>query len=249
MVCESMLEVSELEDLLHSPGITTQLRVLLCLAVKPIGARQLSVVRKTAIVAGWTTAKKLNLSEYLKRAKGLAILTPDGWKLTQQGRDLVSANVKRPGAVPPQLGVTTKLRSHLDKIQSGSTRAFADEAIKCLEYGLRRSAVVSAWIAAVGVLYDYVLATRLAEFNAAGMKKMQAKWKPVGSLDDLADLKESTFLELCEAASIFGKSVKQELENCLRLRNGCGHPNSLQIGDARVVAHIEQLILNVFEKY
>jgi hypothetical protein len=145
------------------------------------------------------------LSDYLKRAKGLAILTPDGWKLTQQGRDLIAASVKRPEATP-QVGVTTKLRSHLGKIKSDSTRAFADEAIKCQEHGLRRSAVVSAWVAAVGVLYDHVLANKLAEFNTAGMKKMQAKWTPVASLDDLADLKESTFLELCESASIFGKT-------------------------------------------
>jgi hypothetical protein len=244
-----MLEAADLEDLLHVPGTDNQLRILLCLAVNPIGPRELSAIRKVAIAAGWTAAKKLNLSMLLKRAKGLAILTPEGWKLTREGRDHVTNLLKKSPSTAPQSTVTNTLRAHLPKITSSATRAFADEAIRCLEYGLRRSAVVSAWIAAVGVLYDFVLAHKLTEFNAAGVRKIQAKWKQVTSLDDLADLKEATFLELCEAASIFGKSIKQELENCLRLRNGCGHPNSLRIGDARVVTHIEQLILNVFEKY
>jgi hypothetical protein len=91
---DPMLETGNLEDLLHLPGSDNQLRVLLCLAVNPIGPRELAAIRKTAIAAGWTAAKKLNLSMLLKRAKGLAILTPDGWKLTSEGREHVAGYVK-----------------------------------------------------------------------------------------------------------------------------------------------------------
>lgn len=52
-----------------------------------------------------------------------------------------------------------------------------------------------------------------------------------------------------EAVSVLGKNVKQELQKCLQLRNGCGHPNSLQLADHKVSAHIEDLILNVFAKF
>ena len=48
------------------------------------------------------------------------------------------------------------------------------------------------------------------------------------------------------AISVLGKSVKTELEGCLKLRNGCGHPNSLRISENRVAAHLEILVLNVF---
>jgi hypothetical protein len=41
---------------------------------------------------------------------------------------------------------------------------------------------------------------------------------------------ETTFLQIAESISMLGKNVKQELEGCLRLRNSCGHPNSLKIG-------------------
>jgi len=43
--------------------------------------------------------------------------------------------------------------------------------------------------------------------------------------------------------------VRQELEGCLKLRNGCGHPNSLKLGENKVAAHLETLILNVFAKF
>jgi hypothetical protein len=62
-------------------------------------------------------------------------------------------------------------------------------------------------------------------------------------------MKESEFLNVIEAISVIGKSVKQELLKRLELRNGCGHPNSLSIGEHTVSAHIEALILNVFSRF
>jgi hypothetical protein len=62
-------------------------------------------------------------------------------------------------------------------------------------------------------------------------------------------MKEADFLNVIEGLSIIGKNVKQELEQCLKLRNACGHPNSLKFGLRRVASHIEVLILNVFSKF
>jgi hypothetical protein len=56
-------------------------------------------------------------------------------------------------------------------------------------------------------------------------------------------------LLVCESISIFGKNVMQELESCLKLRNACGHPNSLKIGAIKVAAHLEVLAPNVFAVY
>jgi hypothetical protein len=58
-------------------------------------------------------------------------------------------------------------------------------------------------------------------------------------------MKEFDFLQVLEAVSVIGKSVKGELEACLKLRNGCGHPNSLQVSESKVAAHTETLMLNV----
>jgi len=90
--------------------------------------------------------------------------------------------------------------------------------------------------------------SHLVAFNTEA-KKRDAKWKPAKTADDLGKLREFTFLEIAEAISIFGKNVKQELEACLKLRNGCGHPNSLKIGSNKVAAHLETLAINVFAVY
>jgi hypothetical protein len=88
----------------------------------------------------------------------------------------------------------------------------------------------------------------LAAFNAEAIRR-DAKWKTAKTRDDLARMKEADFLNVLEAISVIGKSVKQELEGCLRLRNGAGHPNSLRMGEARVAAHLESLIQNVFAQF
>jgi hypothetical protein len=103
-------------------------------------------------------------------------------------------------------------------------------------------------VGALAVLYDYVIASHLAEFNAEARRR-DAKWPDAKTLDDLARMKEHDLLQVLEATSLIGKSVKAELEGCLKLRNGCGHPNSLQLADNRVAAHIETLVLNVFSVF
>lgn len=62
-------------------------------------------------------------------------------------------------------------------------------------------------------------------------------------------MKEYDFLQILESISVTGKNVKVELENCLKLRNGCAHPNSLKIAEHRVNAHLETLVLNVYTMF
>ena len=111
-----------------------------------------------------------------------------------------------------------------------------------------RASVVLSWVGAVSLLYDYVISNKLKEFNDEALKR-DPKWKIANTQEDLSRLKEYEFLQILVSISALGKSVKDELENCLKLRNGCGHPNSLRIGESRVAAHIETLMLNVFAKY
>jgi hypothetical protein len=86
------------------------------------------------------------------------------------------------------------------------------------------------------------------KFNVVAGRR-DPKWRQAKNRDDLAGMKEYDFLQVLAAISLIGKSVKTELETCLRLRNGCGHPNSLKIGENRVAAHLETLIQNVFEVF
>lgn len=109
-----------------------------------------------------------------------------------------------------------------------------------------------SWVGAASVLFDNVIENHLTEFNAeaaARSAKSKYPWQPAKKADDLSRMKESEFLIVIEKISVIGKSVKKQLEKCLDLRNGCGHPNSLKLADHVVSSHIELLMLNVFSKF
>src|SRR5262249_27285499 len=111
-----------------------------------------------------------------------------------------------------------------------------------------RAAIVLSWVGALAVLYDHVVAKHLSAFNGEALRR-DTKWKAAKTADDLSRLKEYDFLQILAAISVIGNNVKTELEGCLTLRNGAGHPNSLRVAEHRVNSHIETLVLNVFARF
>jgi len=106
-----------------------------------------------------------------------------------------------------------------------------------------------SWLAAVHVLKNEVLKKQnLKAFNDEAAR-VDTRWKPAKTSDDLGAMKEYDFLDRLVAISLIGKNVKEELHKCLKLRNGCGHPSSLKIGPNAVAHHIEILLLNVFQRF
>jgi hypothetical protein len=188
-----------------------------------------------------------NPSLVLRRSNGLAIRTPAGWEITQTGRDALRQyeGARISGAAAQ---VAHDLREHVALVRDTDTRSFVTEAVECFESRFYRSAAVMSWLAAVHVLHRYVHDKQLAEFNAEA-KRVDAKWRPAKTTDDLGRMGEADFLDRLVAISVLAKSVKDELNTCLKLRNGCGHPNSLKIGANAVARHLEVLLLNVFTKF
>jgi hypothetical protein len=144
--------------------------------------------------------------------------------------------------------VAADVRKHLATIPSMDAREFISEAISCFEHGQLRAAVVLSWVGAMSVMHDHVVKNVLASFNAEARRR-DARWRDARNSDELGRLKEHDFLDVLEAVGSIGKNVKQVLQNqCLNLRNACGHPNSLKISDNNVAAHLDTLILNVYSK-
>ena len=246
-----MLDKTLLVDILQTPDLSRTDKLLLCLAVDGEQPKQVREIRDIALESGLREVKKWNISEYLRRATSLVANTEDGWRLTTAGQLQVRNILESKGLdlLPPK-DVATDLRKELGRISEVTTAAFVEEAIKCYEYQLFRSSVVLSWTGAVAVLYDYVLSNpnRLQTFNDEARRR-NAKWKDAATKDGLARMRESDFLDILESISLIGKNTKQQLKECLRLRNACAHPSTLQIGSHRVAAHLEVLILNVFSKF
>lgn len=204
-------------------------------------------IKERAADSGLRIGRTWNPSTILGRTGGLAIKVPEGWEITESGRQHLR-NLGVGGLSPAAVQVATTLRSHLSNISSTEVRTFVEEAVRCYEAELFRSAVVMSWLGAIGVLQDYVVGNHLGAFNAEA-KRVNPNWKDAVTADDLGRMKESEFLDRLAAISLIGKNVKERLKVQLDLRNACGHPNSFAIGSHTVTSHIEVLILNVFERF
>lgn len=242
----NILSANDLKAWLHRKDLKPRDKLLLALATfdAPCQVKELS---SRAADAGFRIPKGWNVSKSLGMSDGQAIRIPQGWEITDSGRQhLRNLGVAKIG--PAAVQVATDLRTELANITNADTRAFVEEAIKCYEAELYRSAIVMSWLAAVDVLHGHVHSKHLKAFNTEA-KRVDAKWKDANSTDDLGRMSESDFLDRIGALSVVGKNVKKELKDCLDRRNGCGHPNSLKVGPNTAAHHVEVLILNVFKAF
>ena len=208
--------------------------------------KSVSRIRDIAAQFGKHEVKKWDVSTILSRLKPNAVRLKEGWCLTDVGKKLIN-----------DLGYIDKsplrahenlLRSYLDNINALDVKAFLSEAISCLEHKLLRSSVVLSWVGAISILHDEVLKNHLADFNSEYIKRFP-KNKNIKMKDDFSNIKEYDFLQIIASISMIGKNVKQQLELSLQLRNSCGHPNSLTIGEHMVQSHLEFLIKNIYEVF
>ncbi len=208
---------------------------------------QVKEIRSCAREAGFQVPKTWNLSASLGSSRGLAIRVEDGWEITDSGKQHLR-NLGVTKISPAAIRVATDLRTELLHIKNDEIHTFVEEAIKCYEAELYRSAIVMSWVGAMAVLQSHVCKKCMDEFNKE-MKRVNPKWKNAKTTDDLGILREADFLDRVAACSIIGKNVKNELKRCLDLRNSCGHPNSLKVGANTAAHHLEILLLNVFKKF
>lgn len=239
------LNSDELKLWLQKDGLSRLDKVLLVLSTfeKPRGVSEIKALARSV----GCNMDKWSVSEILKRSKGATLQVLGGYELAEKGKARLRV-LGVDSASPAAVQVAIDLRAHLANITDTDTQAFVDEAIKCYEARLFRSAIVMSWLAAVDVSKKWVVAHELAAFNAEA-RRVDSKWKDAKNADDLGAMKEADFLNRLVGISILGKNPKQRLEQALALRNGCGHPNSLKVGQNEAAAHIEALLKNVFEVF
>jgi hypothetical protein len=241
-----LLNSAELKYLLSRQDLQRKTKILAILIADGVKPKAVSEITALAETHGLREIKKWNVSQILGAASGMAVRLPDGWEVTDAGIQFVAEQgLLLPSPIKEH---QTDLRKHAAAITSNNVKAFIEECILALEAGLLRSAVTLSWVGAISLLYEAVLLNHLADFNSE-LHKRNPKHKQIKSSDDLATIKEYDFLQIINAISIIGKNVKQELEQCLQLRNACAHPSSLLIGERKVSAHLEILILNVYQKF
>lgn len=243
-----MLKLEDSKRVLHGAQLGNRDKLLVLLAIEPVEPLSVAKIKERCLSVGVAKLAKKNISDILARSDGTVARTSKGWEIQQPGIERVMELAQ---AARVNLVVThssRSLRGHADSISDPLTKSFVMEAIHCFEAKQYRAAVVFSWAGAVALLHQRVFSTKLAEFNAEASRR-DSKWRVAKQQDDLGRMKEHDFLDVCEAIGILGKNVKQILQNnCLALRNACGHPNSASIAENSVAAHIEKLVKNVFSR-
>jgi hypothetical protein len=244
-----MLKLDDAKRILHGPKLSNRDQLFVLLALEPVEPLPVHKIKDRCTMAGLPKLAKQNISNILGGSNGFVARTPEGWELQQTGILRVRELAQNVNVNLVVTHATQSLRGHADLVTDTLTKSFVIEAIKCFEAHQYRAAVVFSWAGAVALLHKKVYTTKLAELNAEALRR-ESKWRTAKQQDDLGRIKEHDFLDICEAIGIIGKNVKQILQNeCLMLRNACGHPNSASIAENSVAAHIEKLIKNVFARF
>lgn len=212
-----------------------------------------SKIKEVGLKNGMPEIAKWNISDILRKNKSHAINLKGGWQITSKGiKRLKRLGFKKPSMIDRRIVSTLdKLKDEVDSLPNKEAKKFILEALKAFELNLFRSAVVLSWCGAISLLHHHVFDNYLALFNSEA-KKRNSRWQNAKHVDDFGRIKESDFLDILAKPplSIINKNLKEDLKNnCLSLRNACGHPNSYKIGQNKVAAHLEILTLNIFGKF
>ena len=235
-----------LKNALNSPKLTRKEKILCILYSDKKSTKKVKTIKTIGLENGLRKISSWNVSQILIDLNEKAFKLSDGWEISEDGIN----NINELGLlnISPISQPRIDLRKQLSVIQSDEIKYFLEETIEALERKLLRSAVVLSWIGCISILQKFVIDNHLIDFNKEA-KRRNNNWKNAKTLDDLSVMKEYDFLQVLQSISVIGKNIKQELEICLKFRNACGHPNSLKIGENRVAAHLETLLLNIYSKY
>ena len=210
----------------------------------------IEIVRALLKKARVPKSETMNIADVLSKSapfvdaagkQGRSIL----WRLTQSGQDHVRQLLELPEHDVEIENDAASLQTLVDKVADEATADYLREAVKCLQVNALRATVVFTWSAAVKKIRDdaFTYGSSLAD---SAVRKHDAKAKTINKSDDLVLVKESILLLAAQELGVFDKNERGILEECLNLRNKCGHPGKYKPGPKKVSSFLEDLIGIVF---
>lgn len=167
------------------------------------------------------------------------------WELTATGQNHVRQLLSLPASDPEVENDVAALQTLVCAVADVDLADYLNEAVKCLQVNALRATVVFTWSAAIKKIRDNVFHSGLAAADAA-IKKYDQKAKTLSKVDDLVLVKESVLLLAAQELGLFDKNQRGTLEECLNLRNKCGHPGKYKLGPKKVSSFIEDVTGIVF---
>lgn len=204
-------------------------------------------VRGFLAKARFPNAKKMNVSDVLNKS-GLFVDCCEcqdrrsGWHLTSTGRKHISGILfptSTSDLADPR--VQCNLQAVIEKIADETVERYAAEAVKCLNAGAFRAAIVFLWSGAIRILQKRMLNCGKMHVNSS-LRRHDANSRGIRRIDDFAYIRDAVTLQAAQDLGILDKSQKGALEEALNLRNRCGHPSKYWPGRQRVAGFIEDVV-------
>jgi hypothetical protein len=167
------------------------------------------------------------------------------WQLTGTGEQRVRDLLVLPTAEAEIEHNVTALGALARKVSDETVRGYVEEAIKCLQAGALRAAVVFLWTGAIRTLHEGALKKSSVTLNTA-LRTQDPKARSVSRIEHFAWIGDRTFLDASPDMGLLDKGQKDTLVDALNLRNRCGHPTKYRPGEAKAKGFIEDLLSIVF---
>lgn len=131
-------------------------------------------------------------------------------------------------------------------IKDKAEQDYLKEALTCMTVGSLRAGIIFAWNAGVLNLRQKCFNHGVISLNQA-IQKYYPKAKQIKKMDDFAYIKDSTLLLTAQELGEIDKGEKDSLEDCLDLRNKCGHPGNYKPKSLKASSFMEELINIIFK--
>jgi hypothetical protein len=167
------------------------------------------------------------------------------WVLTSSGMARVRTLLGLPEVDAEVEHDVSTLEKLVAKVSDKDVADYVEEAIKCLQVGALRAAVVFLWVGAVRTIQQKCIAMGAAQLDAA-IRRHEPKSRAISKVDDLEYVKESVLLLAAQDIGAYDKNQRSVLTDGLNLRNKCGHPGEYKPGPKKVSAFVEDIVGIVF---
>jgi len=131
------------------------------------------------------------------------------------------------------------------RISDSELQDYLTEAVDCLRIGRLRACVVFLWSGSIYVIRDLLIHKNKKTLNKHLLKR-DLRSRNVSKVEDFVYIKDSLLLLVMQDMGLCDKNQREVLEECLDLRNKCGHPGKYSPGPKRVSAFIEDVISIIF---
>ncbi len=117
--------------------------------------------------------------------------------------------------------------------------SYFQESVECLEYDLRRAAIVMAWAG-----YFHVFSENLYTTHESDIRKMRPKWK-FSDFDELKESRsESAIIDVAKEVKYIKKAFHRILQGHLSTRNQCAHPSTYRPTRNYAIGYVDEVINN-----